>query len=118
MNHSTNSVLQPFNMEINPVKKLVLFNFEKSPDTIYSGLELQWLDSPETGQGFRLIAYRTDEYVDVYDDTALIKQTGEGFDLIAPVGVSSSHPIYLPVFAMYDFDFIRKRKGRASARPL
>lgn len=165
MNYSSNSVLQPFTMNINAVKKLVLFNFEKSPDTIYGSLELQWLDSPKTGQGFRVIAYRTDQYVDVYDDTTLIKQTDEHFevcgnglknyvyapftspccklvegnlhvhfsfydykarlievhleehatkrsipfDLIAPIGVSSEYPTCLPVFAMYDFDLIRKR---------
>lgn len=170
MSYSSNAVLQPFNMEINPVKKLVLFNFDNYPDTIYSSLELQWLDSSKTGKGFRLIAYRIDGYVDVYDDTTLIEQKnlnfnvcGKGlnhyiyapfmtssfdvinsnleihfslydyskrkievylkeqskrptkpFSLIAPVGVSSQHPTFLPVFAMYSFDLIRKKNTQVS----
>lgn len=31
-------------------------------------------------------------------------------NLLAPIGVGSKTPDYLPVFFMYDFDFIRKRK--------
>ena len=162
---ANNKVLQPFDMKIIPLTKLALINFEKDPDCIYNGLELQWYDSPEMGKGFRLIAYRCDEYVDVYDDITLVPQTDEKFevcgkglkhyrhtpftnpcfelidsklklafilndhkgrkievaleehndrpskplDLIAPIGVSSEKPACLPVFAMYQFDLVRKK---------
>ena len=61
-------VLQPFFMEILPIKQLVLFNLDKNPDKIYSGLELQRLESPIYGNSFRLIAYRVDGFIDVYDE--------------------------------------------------
>lgn len=165
INIATNKVLQPFDMKIIPLTKLALINFEKDPDLIYNGLELQWYDSPKIGKGFRLIAYRRDEYVDVYDDITLAPQKDEKFevcgkglkhyrhtpftapcfeliasklklafslndykgrkievaieehndrpskpmDLIAPIGVSSEKPVCLPVFAMYQFDLVRKK---------
>ncbi len=71
-------VLQPFTMEIVPIKKLILFNFEKNPEAIYAGLELQYLATENEGKGFRVIAYRNDRYVDVYDEESLcIKEVGK-----------------------------------------
>ena len=32
-------------------------------------------------------------------------------NLLAPIGIGSKAPEYLPVFFMYDFDFIRKSKS-------
>ncbi len=71
-------VLQPFTMEIAPIKKLLLLNFEKNPEAIYTGLELQYLETELEGKGFRVIAYRNDRYVDVYDEESLyIKELGK-----------------------------------------
>lgn len=165
MEHERNLVIQPFSMEILPIKKLCVFNFEKDTDEIYKGLELQYLETNNGVKGYWLIAYRHDEYVDVYDEKALnmelegkfevcgkglkhyrktslgnpcfklmqegirinfslndykgrkieveikerAKKKSRPFDLIAPVGVSSDKPVALPVFAMYQFDLIRKR---------
>ena len=53
--NAVTKVLQPFKMEILPIRKLVLFNFEKAPDEIYSGLELQYLINNEVEKGYRLI---------------------------------------------------------------
>lgn len=172
MNYSACDVLQPFFMEILPIKQLVLFNFDKNPDKIYSSLELQRLDSPTCGIGFRLIAYRVDGYIDVYDEPSITllekdkegfnvcgkglnkytvtpfsdvyvtlesgnlkvhfslcdytgrriealieehaKRPSRAFDLIAPIGVSSENPVSLPVFAMYQFDVVRKKNTIAS----
>ncbi|RDU23516.1 hypothetical protein [Anaerosacchariphilus polymeriproducens] len=70
-------VLQPFFMEIAPIRKLALINFEKNPEEIYVALEWQYLETKEEGNGFRLIAYRKDQYVDVYDEESLcIKEIG------------------------------------------
>lgn len=69
--NAVTKVLQPFKMEILPIRKLVLFNFEKAPDEIYSGLELQYLINNEVEKGYRLIAYRKDEYVDLYDEARI-----------------------------------------------
>lgn len=73
-----NKVLQPFTMEILPIKKLILFNFEKTPEAIYKSLELQYLETKREGKGFRVIAYRNDRYVDIYDEESLcIKDVGK-----------------------------------------
>ena len=160
-----NHIIIPFNMEITPIKKIILVNFDKNPEEIYFGLELQYLVTKNEGSGYRLIAYRNDKYVDVYDEESLhiqdvgsfevcenglanfrkvtfskigFEMSGEGiqvefaladylgreidvtikenckkksrlFDLIAPIGVSSIKPVILPVFAMYQFNLVRKR---------
>ena len=115
-------------------------------------------------KGYRIIAYRKDNYVDVYDDISLEFQENETFNvaenglnkhiqvpikktylekekdseyisfsfedlenrkidfyikefskkksismnLLAPIGYGSKNPDFLPLFFMYDFDFIRK----------
>lgn len=170
MSETNMLVLQPFHMQIVPIKKLALLNFEKKPDEIYAGLELQYLETEQEGEGFRVIAYRRDHYVDVYDENCLnIKNVGkfevcqeglkhyrkvdyktkcfeltsEGihiefsfadykgraidvriiehgkkpsipFDLLAPIGVSSKHPVMFPAYCLYQFDFIRKKKTEVS----
>lgn len=137
--------------------------FEKKPDEIYRGLELQLMSGEKYGDGYRIIAYRNDNYVDVYDDESIHFDTEEVFDvtekglnqhvqtrlrkvqfenhngneyiafefedikgrvisfsmkenskkktihfnLLAPVGVGSEHPNFMPVFFMYQFDFMR-----------
>ncbi len=61
----------PFGIKYTPMEKLALINFEKKPDTIYKGLELQYLNGHDIGKGFRILAYRNDGYVDMYDDMSL-----------------------------------------------
>lgn len=74
-------VIVPFNLTSIPMKKLALINFEKDPDEIYRGLELQFLDGLPYGTGWRIIAYRNDNYVDVYDDHSLNTIENERFDV-------------------------------------
>lgn len=158
----------PFKVNVSPIKKLVLIPFEKKPDKTYRGFELQYLDDTQLGKGFRVIAYRNDNYVDVYDDTSLLFQKDEKFNvvenglnkhiqttfnnvcfekqnnceaisfsfrdlenrdvnfeikeysnkktipmnLLAPIGYGSKNPDFLPLFFMYDFDFIRRNNTR------
>ncbi len=162
----------PFEIKYSPIKKLALIPFEKNPDTVYRGFELQFIDGAPYGVGYRVIAYRNDNYVDVYDDLALNYLENEEFNvaenglhqhvltsinhvqfcnvdnnqiicfefvdiqgrqiqvkieektkrktkpmnLLAPIGVGSKNPKYLPVFFMYHFDFIRKRKSTISCK--
>ena len=68
-------------MEISPIKKLFLLNFEKHPEKVYEGLEWQYLESEEIGTGYRIIAYRTDKYVDVYDDINLKIENAGNFEV-------------------------------------
>ena len=148
------------------MKKLALINFEKDPDELYRGIELQYFDGLPYGMGWRIIAYRNDNHVDVYDDIALNTVDNERFDvaekglmhhtkaeihgikfdkdeygihicfsfqdilnraisvkihentrtkskamnLLAPVGAGSMSPTYLPLYFLYEFDFVRKGK--------
>ena len=71
----------PFEINHVPVKKLAIINFEKNPDKVYRGFELQYLDGERYGKGYRIIAYRIDEYVDVYDDKSLNEIKNEKFDV-------------------------------------
>ena len=158
-------VVLPFDWTYTALRKLALINFEKDPDAHYTALEPQWLAQSDGETGHRVVAYRTDGFVDVYDDpnvdvfdeasfavtgkglcerivteirdmsmtqtetglalrfsfadkyrrpvkvnvTERTKRGTKGIDLLAPVGSSSEHPRYLPVFFLYGFDFVRKR---------
>mgnify|MGYP000911699428 FL=1 len=155
-----------FGIKYTPMEKLAIINFEKKPDSIYKGLELQYLNSTATGSGYRVLAYRNDGCVDMFDDPALIfnpdeqcdvaekglnrhiqtkienvvfekikgcveisfdfvdlqnrpihvlikeqtKRNSTPMNLLAPIGVGSEKPSSLPVFFLYEFDFIRRRK--------
>lgn len=154
----------PFLVNYSPIKNLVLVPFEKENDKIYKCFELQYIDGEPYGAGYRIIAYRNDNFVDVYDDFSLKFQKDEKFDvtekglnqhlqvsikkakfenqnkcqcisfgfedlenrkidfiieesskkksipmnLLAPIGYGTEKPNFLPLFFMYDFDFIRK----------
>lgn len=162
----------PIEIKPSPITKLVLIPFEKTSDTIYNCFELQYIDGAPYGKGYRVIAYRRDQYVDVYDDEALnfladetFHVTGKGLhrhvqtplknvifcreqgrqnisfaftdlenreiqvyiaeksnrktipmNLLAPVGSGSASPNFLPVFFMYEFDFIRRKNTEISCR--
>lgn len=156
----------PFEVKVQPLTKLALINFENNPDQVYCGLELQYIEGSSMGRGYRVIAYRNDKYVDVYDEETIRYIPEEKFDvtqkglkqhvhrklehisldsqkgkvhisfaftdcenriieveikerakrkstpmnLLAPIGVCSEKPTYLPVFFLYDFDFVRRSK--------
>ncbi len=64
----------PFTLRISPMKRLFLINFEKDPDDIYIGFEPQWFDDVAYGTGLRIIAWRKDGYIDVYQQPSLTKE--------------------------------------------
>lgn len=159
-----NTIYSPFKLKIAEMKHLLLINIEKDPDEIYIGFEPQIFDDKENGEGLRILGYRKDGYVDLYQEKILKGQVdklnvvGKGlgefielklekskfsiteygldlhlvfvdklgrkitlkirenplnkanpFDLLAPVGTSSEKPVYLPVFFLYGFYFVRKK---------
>ena len=61
----------PFEIKYSPIQKIALISFEKCPDAIYRELQLQYVNGEPYGTGYRVIAYRNDDYVDIYDDKAL-----------------------------------------------
>jgi hypothetical protein len=71
MAQTTQSILNPFRIAIDPMERLLLVNFEKDPDRLYIGLEPQVFDDPVNGKGHLVIAWRTDGKVDVYHQESL-----------------------------------------------
>lgn len=65
------SLLNPFQIHIDPMQRLLLVNFENDPDSIYIGLEPQVFDDPVNGRGHLVIGWRTDGRVDVYHQPGL-----------------------------------------------
>ena len=61
--------------------KLAIINFEKKPDSVYKALELQYFDDNKGNKGYRVLAYRIDGYVDVYDDLTLNRDDDENLDV-------------------------------------
>jgi hypothetical protein len=74
-------IFSPFSLDIVPMQKLFLTNFEKDPDELYHALEPQWFDDPDYGRGLRVVAWRKDGYVDVYQQPDLPKD--EDFSVAA-----------------------------------
>lgn len=68
---SRGELYSPFNIKVNPMEKLFLIGFEKDPDEVYIGLEPQWFSNEAYGIGIRVIAWRKDGYVDVYQQPGL-----------------------------------------------
>jgi hypothetical protein len=64
-------VVSPFHFDIQPMRALVLFNFERDPDSIYKGLEPQAFDDELHGRGLLVIGWRVDGRVDVFHDPGL-----------------------------------------------
>jgi len=156
----------PIIVNCSAIKRLVLIPFEKNPDKIYNCFELQYIDGTPNGTGYRIVAYRLDNYVDVYDDISLklnedekfnvagnglhkhvqteitetklemenccehmsfsfsdmdnrkinfsikefTKKKSKPMNLLAPIGYGTKDPNFLPLFFLYDFDFIRRNK--------
>lgn len=71
----------PIIVKYSSIRKLAIIPFEKSPDIIYRGFELQFIEGEPYGKGYRIIAYRNDKYVDVYDDMTLNFIENERFNV-------------------------------------
>jgi hypothetical protein len=64
-------VISPFHLHVDPMKALLLVNFEKDPDRIYLGLEPQAFDDDIHGRGLLVIGWRVDGQVDVFHEPGL-----------------------------------------------
>ncbi len=73
MKHMHCRILNPFRIDIDPMQRLLLINFEKDPDSVYIGFEPQVFDDEINGKGHIVIGWRKDGKVDVYhqDSVAL-----------------------------------------------
>ncbi len=64
-------VVFPFSIQIDPMERLLLVNFEKDPDSVYVGFEPQVFNDEINGVGHLVIGWRTDEKIDVYHEKSL-----------------------------------------------
>ena len=71
MNAFKKSFLIPFNIDIDPIQRLILINIEKDPDDHYIGFEPQVFDDDINGSGHLVIAWRKDKKIDVYHQNTL-----------------------------------------------
>jgi hypothetical protein len=66
-----NRLFIPFTIQIDPMERLLLVNFEKDPDVFYIGFEPQVFDDEKNGRGHLIIGWRVDGRVDVYHQPSL-----------------------------------------------
>jgi hypothetical protein len=61
----------PFDFSLEPMERLLLINMEKDPDEVYLGFEPQVIDDDYIGRGMRILAYRQDKKIDVYQQPGM-----------------------------------------------
>ena len=76
---SVNFIL-PFRIDVDPMERLLLINFEKDPDSLYIGFEPQVFNDTINGSGHLVIGWRIDGKVDVYYQPGL-KLDPEKYDI-------------------------------------
>lgn len=67
----TKTLIQPFDVNIDPMKRLLLINFNNDKDSVYLGFEPQYFDDEINGTGYLIIAWRVDGFVDLYYEGGL-----------------------------------------------
>lgn len=68
--HSSGYIFSPLSFSIDKMEHLILVNFEKDPDEFYNTFELQQACDINDQKGLLVIAYRKDDSVDVYHQSA------------------------------------------------
>lgn len=101
-------VLLPLTVRTTPITRLALLGFAKGSDPIYTGLEPQYIDDGQT-QGWRILAYRVDGRVDVYDQPGLDRQD----DDFAVIGEGLHRHVEVPID---NATIERDAQGRATIR--
>jgi len=84
-------VVFPFSINIDPMERLLLVNFEKDPDSVYVGFEPQVFNDEINGVGHLVIGWRTDKKIDVYHERSLDPDTSK-YD-IAGAGLNRMIPV-------------------------
>ena len=89
-------VIFPFSMEVDPMERLMLVNFEKDPDEHYVGFEPQVFKTESGEPGHLIIAWRKDKKIDVYHQKILQPEpekyriAGAGLNEMIPVDMEEA----------------------------
>lgn len=126
-------LIVPFHMEIQPMEQLLLVNLGKDPDREYMGFEPQVFDDDVQGAGMLVIAYRNDGYVDVYHERHLNLEkmdysiVGEGLGELLPTDFDrarfeiSAHGVDVHIEFQDKFDrrvgLLIKEEGQRNTKP-
>ncbi|MDR5659887.1 hypothetical protein RH915_10340 [Serpentinicella sp. ANB-PHB4] len=81
MEQSKQYLINPFKIDVDPMERLLLINFEKDPDTIYVAFEPQVFDDTPHGKGHLIIGWRQDGKVDIFHQPSL-KLNPEDYDIV------------------------------------
>ena len=124
MTQTSHKILNPFSIDIDPMERLMLVNFEKDPDTLYVGFEPQVFNDEINGTGHLVIGWRVDGKVDVYHQPGLTLNP-EKYS-IAGKGLAHMLEREMPealfeitdsgIHAFYEFSDIHNRLVRFSIR--
>lgn len=74
-------LINPFVIDVSPMERLLLVNFEKDPDALYIGFEPQVFNDSLHGKGHLVIAWRQDGKVDIYHEPGL-RLAKESYDIV------------------------------------
>jgi len=102
MEVKTYAIINPFKINIDPMERLLLLNFEKDPDALYIGFEPQVFEDNIHGKGHIVIGWRADGRVDVYYQRSLKLDPR-----------TAENPSAMPLVLLNDFYFIRKNNTEA-----
>lgn len=68
----TNQVYLPFRFRLTPIKRTALINFRNDPDVEFSSFEIEAIEQQGTDEyGFRVLAWRQDDFKEVYQQRGL-----------------------------------------------
>lgn len=96
-------IVFPFWIDIDPMEKLILINFENDPDSTYVAFEPQVFNDDINGVGHLVIGWRTDKKVDVYYQKSLnleaskYRIAGSGLNEMIPTNMDTA------IFEVNDF---------------
>lgn len=96
-------ILFPFSIEIDPMEKLLLINFEKDPDSTYVAFEPQVFNDEINGKGHLVIGWRMDKKIDVYYEKSLNLDSSKYS--IAGAGLNRMIPVDMDIASYEVNDF-------------
>lgn len=118
MKYGTQEFYSPFNLSIDEMKHVLLINIEKNPDVIYKAFEPQVFEGKDK-KGVRILAYRHDGYVDLYQEESLqeeqeieIDVAGKGLGDLLYVKMENKKFNFIEYGIDVHFSFVDKNERR------